>query len=156
MTTLGRCKCCAWEHVKELNKRIARGDTQKAIVEWCATKDFQVTRQKIGDHTEHIRDPRETFVENARKNPAIRSGVTNDEFLQSVIDVAAQKAAEDPDSIGIAHGLKAVQIREARKEKQLNVLLVLAERLTALPTQPTDIIEGDWTEVPALEEAPVP
>lgn len=154
MTTLGRCKCCAWEHVKELNRRLANDEALTALAAWADGRGFKVTRQKLADHKAHITDPRQTFVENARRNPAIKAGVTNDEFLQAVIDVAAQKAAEDPDSIGIAHGLKAVQIREARKEKQLNVLLVLAERLTALPTQPTEVIEGDWTEVPALEEAP--
>ena len=154
MTAPGFCKVCSSPLSKEIGKRLARGDSLVAVAEWCATRNFSVTRQKIGDHKQHITDPRSTFVENARRNPEIRNGVTNDEFLQAVIDVATARAEKDPDSISITHGLKAVQVREARKEKSINVLLLLAETFTGkrLEQRPQPMIEGSWAELPAPAE----
>lgn len=151
MTTLGRCKVCASPLLKDINKRLVNNESHPAVAAWCATKGFSVTRQKIGDHKKHITDPRQTFVEHARRNPAIKANVSNDEFLQAVIDVAATKIEADPDAIGVQHGLKAVQIREGRHQSQNNYLLIIAQKLTALPTtQPVALIEGEWHEETAL------
>ena len=154
MTAPGYCKACSSPLVKEINKRLARNDALVGIAEWCGKQGFAITRQKLGDHKAHITDPRTTFVEKARRNPEIRNGVTNDEFLQAVIDAAASRAELDPDAITITHGLKAVQVREARKEKSINVLLLLAETFTGkrLEQRPQPMIEGSWSEVPAPDE----
>lgn len=145
MSALGYCKCCASPLVKEINKRLKRGDTYPAIVAWCGQRDFKVTRQKLADHKEHITDQKETLVEHAKKNPAIRNGVSNDEFLQAVIDIAAQKVAENPDEVTLAHALKAAQIREARKQNTTNVMLLFAERsMGLLPGQRPEMIEGEY------------
>ncbi len=148
MSAPGHCKVCAGPLAKEINKRLTRGDTLTALATWCDGRDFPVTRQKLADHKQHITDPRSTFVEHARRNPEIHNGVTNDEFLQAVIDTAAVRATIDPDSITITHGLQAVQVREARKEKQVNVLMLLSKVFTGqVEHQPPPMIEGSWSPV---------
>lgn len=149
MTRLGWCKACASPLVKAINKKLAAGESYTAVAEWCKSKDFPITRQKLADHREHITDPRQTFVENARRNPTIKNNVSNDEFLQAVIDTATAKIEADPDAIGVAHGLKAVQIRESRGQKQGNFLFIIAQTMTgALPTTnpAPELIEGEWSE----------
>ena len=152
MTTLGHCRACRWERAKELNKRLARGDQLNATVEWADSKDFKISRWTLAKHKEHITDPRQTFVEAARSNPAIKGNVSNDEFLQAVIDAAASNAITNPEAITVSHGLKAAQIREAQKDKQVNVLMLLARAFTQrIETQPVELIEGSYTEL--LEES---
>lgn len=149
MTTLGRCKVCASSLLKDINKRLANDQSFQSVADWCKAKGFPVTRQKLADHKKHITDPRQTLVEHSRRNPAIKSNVSNDDFLQAVIDVSAAKIEADPDSIGVMHGLKAVQIREARREKSVNVLMLLARAFTGnIETQPVELIEGSYTELP--------
>lgn len=152
MGATGFCKACSSPLAKQINQRLAADESLSAIVTWCKGRDFTVTRQTLARHKEHITDPRQTFVEKARRNPAIRNGVSNDEFLQAVIDAAAAKAESDPEAISVAHGLKAAQIRESRREKQTNVLIQIARVFTAQLSQPTELIEGSWAELPAPAE----
>lgn len=118
-------------------------------MQWLGTKQFKVTRQTIYNHRAHITDPKVTFVEEARKKPVIK--VSNDDFLQAVIDAAANRVVEDPDSVTIEQGLKAVAVRENRREKQVNILLAVAELVTS--RQPIEMIEGVYREV--LGDSPV-
>lgn len=143
MSSLGFCKVCKSSLVKEINKRLKRGDAYPPLVEWCKSHDFKVTRQKLADHKKHITDPRETLVDHARRNPAIRNGVSNDEFLQSIIDIAATRISENPDEISVTHALKAAQIRESRKQSQSNVLVLFAKASMGLENQ-QPVIEGEW------------
>lgn len=119
-------------------------------MDWCATRDFKVTRQKLADHKNHITDPKETLVDHARRNPAIKNNVSNDEFLQAIIDIGYQKAIEDPDNINVGHALKAAQVREARKQANTtNVLMLFAAASMGLPTNQPEVIEGAaWKELP--------
>lgn len=136
--------------------RLARGDTLEAVVEFCASHDFKVSLRTLGTHRSHITDPRTTFVEAARKNPAIRNGVTNDDFLQAVTDAALAKIEADPDSVNVSHGLKAVAIREARKAQQANVLILIAQAFTGqVETTKPELIEGSYTLLPPVEEIPI-
>lgn len=151
MSSLGYCKVCKSSLVREINKRLKRSDSYPSIVEWCATHDFKVTRQKLADHKQHITDPKETLVDHARRNPAIKNGVSNDEFLQAIVDIASTRIAENPDEVTLTHALKAAQIREAKKQSKNNLLVVFAERsMGRLPGQPVDVIEGSWTPVQEL------
>lgn len=149
MSSLGFCKVCKSSLAKEINKRLKRSDSYPTIVEWCKAHGFSVTRQKLADHRKHITDPKETLVDHARRNPAIKNGVTNDEFLQSVIDIAASRIAENPDEITLTHALKAAQIRESRKQQQPNVLVLFAKASMGLPAN-QDVIEGQWRPVEEL------
>lgn len=150
MSSLGYCKVCRSSLVREINKRLKRDDTYPSIVEWCATHDFKVTRQKLADHKAHITDPKETLVDHARRNPAIKNGVSNDEFLQAIVDIATQRISVNPDEVTLGHALKAAQIRETRKQGQTNVLVQIARVFTAQiePPKPTEMIEGSWAELP--------
>lgn len=151
MSSLGFCKVCRSSLVKEINKRLKRSDPYPSIVEWCASHGFKVTRQKLADHKQHITDPKETLVEHARRNPAIKNGVSNDEFLQAIVDIASTRIAENPDEVTLTHALKAAQIRESRKQSTANVLLVFAERsMGRLPGQQPDVIEGEYAVVEEL------
>jgi hypothetical protein len=151
VSSLGFCKVCRSSLVKEINKRLKRSDPYPSIVEWCATHNFKVTRQKLADHKQHITDPKETLVEHARRNPAIKNGVSNDEFLQAIVDIASSRIAENPDEVTLTHALKAAQIRESRKQSQSNVLILLAQASRGRLTAPQEeLIEGDWRPVEEL------
>lgn len=150
MSSLGFCKVCKSSLVKEINKRLKRSDTYPSIVEWCKSHDFSVTRQKLADHKAHITDPKETLVDHAKRNPAIKNGVTEDEFSQAILDIAYQRAMENPDDITVNHGIQIVKVRAAKKQSQSNVLILLAQASRGRLSAPQEeMIEGEWS--PAKE-----
>lgn len=138
----GYCKICASPLKGEVNRRLGRGETLAGVMAWLKGKDFPVSKPTLISHKKHITDPKTTFVDQARKNPAIKN-VTEDEFLQSVIDAAAARVAASPDDVTIEQGLKAAGVRASRKEKTVNVLVAVAR----LVTQRTPLIEGEFTEL---------
>ena len=137
----GACKLCGSPFAKEINKRLKDGASGSQIVQWLQTKQFTVTRQTVATHKKHITDPKQTFVEEARKNPAIKN-VTNDDFLAAVVDAAAARVTSDPDSVTIEQGLKAVSVREARRDKGINIFLAVAQLVTQ--REPIELIEGEY------------
>jgi len=153
VSTLGSCKICASPFAKEVNRRLARGDKANDVWRWLTDADFSVQRQLMYKHRQHITDPRETLVERARKNPAIRVDTT--EFLETARDLTYAKFTSDPDLLPVKYGFDAVRMLEARKEKQINVLMLIANASTGnLPEGAQPMLEGQWLELlpPSDEE----
>lgn len=152
MTALGYCKACSSPLVKEINKRLKRGDSQDSIAQWCASKDFPITRQKLGDHKKHITDQKQTLVDHAKSHPVIKSGVTDDEFSQAILDISYQRAIENPDEITVNHGIQIVKARAAKKQNTNALVLMFAQasmgRLESAPKP--ELIEGEYAVVEEL------
>ena len=142
----GDCKICRSSLSRNLNKRLARGDSDPQIMAWAGEHDFKVTKPTLIRHKRHITDPKTTVVEEARKNPAIKR-VSHDEFLQSLVDIGAAKAAANPDDVSLDQAIRAAQALSQKGNGQVNVLLMLAQRMA--PRAPE--LEGEWQELPALE-----
>lgn len=64
-----------------------------------------------------------------------------------------QKALDEPESVSVEHALKAVGIREARKDRVNNLTLILASFVTG--QKPAYVIEGEIIEATVTEVAPV-
>lgn len=141
----GYCKVCDSDLSREINKRMKRGDTIASIRAYTIEKEQPISEPTLRSHREHITDPKTTFVESARKNPVIKKASTRD-FLQSLVDVGAAKIEADPDSVSIDQSIRAAQIIENTKEKQVDALLQLARMLMGRPPQP-EYIEGEYVEV---------
>ena len=140
----GFCKVCSSSLAKQINKRLARGDSTTKIIAWAGDNDFSITKPTLLKHKKHITDPRTTFVDEAKKNPVIKR--TNyDEFLQALVDVGAARAAERPEDVTLDQSIRAAQTLAQRNDKRVDVLLVLAERLA--PKQLEPVIEGEWIEL---------
>jgi hypothetical protein len=148
----GSCKLCRSEFRSEINRRLARGETREQVQEWLATKDFKVSLPTLTTHRQHITDPKTTLVEQAQRNPAIRR-VTNSEFLETIRDIGAQRAIDNPDSVSLTHALKAAAQLEARQNKQIDVMLAIAQMATKrlAPTADIELLEGEgYQEVLSL------
>lgn len=142
----GSCKICSSAYAKQFNKRLNRGDSLMKVVDWSATVDFPVSKPTVLNHKRHITDPKTTVVDQARKNPVIKR-VSHEEFLQSLVDIAAARAAANPDDVSIDQGIRAASTLANKTDKQTSVLLVLAQRLMpkALPAEGE--YEGEWLEL---------
>lgn len=145
----GYCRVCASELKGEVNKRLKRGDTIASLERWLTEKQYPVSQPTLRKHREHITDPKTTLVEAARKNPVIKRGVTTNDFLQTLVEIGATKAAEDPDAISIDQSIRAAQIIEGRKDKQVDALVTIARMLMGHAPRP-EIIEGEYVEVKEL------
>jgi len=149
----GQCKVCKTSLKREINKRLARNDSYPSIIEWAKKKDFSVSKPTLGKHKAHITDPMTTLVDQARADPAIKR-VTVSEFRQALIDIGFQRALADPDSVSIDHALKASAQEDARKDKHVDVLMVVANRVTERlePPKPEALV-GEYKEIPVGIEA---
>lgn len=153
MSTTGYCKVCQSPLVKEINKRLERGESAPSVVEWAAMKGFSINRKTVLSHKRHITDPRQTFVEQARRDPAIRN-VTTDQVIQGVKNAGFANLMRNPQSVTNNQMLSAVKIEEGRREKQVN-MLVLAQIFTKKlpPPEEPKLLEGEWHEADAQEES---
>lgn len=165
-TQSGACKLCSWPFEGELNRKIRdagfdakdRPKFNAAMAErWAKDKyDFAFTRQTYYKHLDHIRHPADKYVAASHKPRAdgelIRSS-SNDDLLQAVIDLGMQRIEADPGSVSIDHALKAVQIRESRREKGQDMLLVFAKIVTGQGAVagllPAPAVEGEFAEIEA-------
>jgi hypothetical protein len=140
----GSCKACQSTFAKQINKRLARGESYNKVIAWLATNEFSISKPTLIAHKRHITDPKTTVVEQARKNPAIKR-VSHDEFLQSLVDIGAARAASNPDDVTLDQSIRAAQTLSSKGESKTNVLLILAQRLSPASLEP--VIEGDWREL---------
>ncbi len=138
----GYCSVCDSEHKSEINKRMKRGDTIASIGRYLKEKESPISEPTLRKHRKHITDPKTTFVENARKNPVIKR-VTSREFLQALVDEGARKVEEEPESVSIDQAIRAAQIIETSKEKQVDALVTIARMLMGQAPQP-ELIEGEY------------
>lgn len=139
----GTCKICMSSLSRQFNKRLARGDSYPQIIAWAADNDFKISKPTLIQHKRHITDPKTTAVEQARKNPVIKR-TSHEEFLQMLVDAGAAMVTENPGNVSMDHAIRAAQTLATKGDKQRDIILVLAERLSpkALP-----VIEGDWREI---------
>jgi len=142
----GYCRVCASELKGEVNKRLNRGDTIVSIERYLKDREYPVSQPTIRKHREHITSPKTTFVEKARQNPAIRRGITTNDFLQTLVEIGATRAAEAPESVSLDQSIRAAQIIEGRKDKQVDALVTIARMLMGQAPRP-EIIEGEYVEV---------
>jgi hypothetical protein len=144
----GACKVCQSSIAKALNKRLARGDSYTKVIAWAADNDFSVSKPTLISHKKHITDPKTTVVDEARKNPVIKR-VGNDEFLQALVDIGAARIAEHPEDVSVDQSIRAAQTLAQKGDKRIDVLVLLAERLSPKALEP--VIEGDWRELEMAE-----
>jgi hypothetical protein len=157
--TTGACKICRFTHEGELNAKYLadpKGFNAATAALLAKTKwGFSFTRQTWYAHVKyHLRAAEDRFVEKAntqlvRTQRGLIKDTTNDQFLQAVIDLGLQKALDTPESVTVEHALKAVSIREQRKERVNNLTLVLAQFITG--QRPAYIVEGEAVEGIATE-----
>lgn len=143
---IGFCKVCSSDLKGEVNKRLNRGDTIVSVERYLESKEYPVSQPTIRKHREHITSPKTTFVEKARQNPAIKRGVTTNDFLQTLVEIGATRAAEEPDLVSLDQSIRAAQIIEGRKDKQVDALVTIARMLMGQAPRP-EIIEGEYFEV---------
>lgn len=149
MTAPGYCKVCRSPLVKEINKKLAKGESQPSIAEWCGQRDFKVTRQKIADHKDHITDPRVTLVERAKRSPAIKA--SSRDLLEATVQIGHENLMANPQDVTLTQALKAAQILESTKQQKgdTRILFAMLSMGKSLP-QP-EMIEGTYTEIPMKE-----
>ena len=143
---VGYCRICDSELKGEVNKRLNRGDTIVSIERYLSGKEYPVSQPTIRKHREHVTSPKTTFVEKARQNPALRRGITTNDFLQTLVEIGATRAAEAPESVSLDQSIRAAQIIEGRKDKQVDALVTIARMLMGQAPRP-EIIEGEYFEV---------
>lgn len=161
----GSCKICRWVHEGELNAKYiedSKAFNAAKALQWADGKyEFRFVRQTFYTHTrEHLKSAEDRFVEKAEREIARASrgtvkNASNDDFLQAVIDLGMSKALDAPETVGIDHALKAVSIREARKDRVNSLTLVLAGFITGnkpvyTPIDSDIIIEGQIKELPEV------
>jgi len=151
----GFCKVCASDLSKEVNRRLSRGESRAQVRDWLATKDFGVSLPTLTSHRQHITDPKTTLVDAARRNPAIKR-VTSTDFLQAVVDMAAANVENHPEDVPLGAGIKAAALLEARREKPINVLMLIAQRATnrlEIPAEEIPLLEGEYEVINESEAA---
>jgi len=151
----GFCKLCSSDLSKEINRRLARGESRAQVRDWLAAKDFKVSLPTLTSHRQHITDPKTTLVDDARRNPAIKR-VTSTDFLQAVVDMAAANIENSPQDVPLGAGIKAAALLEARREKPINVLMLIAQRATnrlEIPAEDIPLLEGEYEEIHEPEVA---
>lgn len=145
----GFCKVCASSIADEVNKRLKAKQSVLKVIRWADGMGLSVSRPTMYAHRDHIKDPRVTFVEQARNNPVIK-GVTTREYLEAIRDSAAAKAVQYPELVTIQDGLKAAQILLQDKKGMEGITLVLMKVFTG---QAEDVIEGEYREVKEVTES---
>jgi len=136
---------------RPINKRLALGQSLMKVIEYSKSQDFSISKPTLINHKRHITDPRTTVVDQARRNPAIKR-VTTSEFLQTLVDIGASKAAANADAVTIDQSIRAAQVLESRKERSVDVLLVIARSLAPKELgAPGEMIEGTYRELTTSE-----
>lgn len=154
------CKLCASVYLPQINERLRRGDNAGQIARFVrelSASKFTFTRQTLYAHRDnrggyHILgvDEAKEKVESRPEEKGEVRPVTNDRFLERIRDLAFKQNLEDPDAhVDLKTGLAAVKILEERKNPKIKTL-VLAQVFTGqLPQQSSDVIEGEFRELPA-------
>lgn len=126
---------------------LARGEKKQRVLDWAAEHGHSTTRPTLNKHVGHITDPKTTFVEEARKHPAIKR-VSHQDFLETLVSIGADRAESQPDSVTLDHSIRAAQILVTTKEKHQDVLVLIAR---AIRGTPVEVIDVEYSEVPAEE-----
>jgi hypothetical protein len=138
----GYCKICDNRLLPAINKKLVNGVPYTQIIAWAAEFNESFVRQTLAKHKEHIKHPKVTFVEQARRNPIIVPS-SNEEFLDAVRDAGMAKIKDDPDSVTVGQALKAAQISMQSKQNNKGINIVLIGVMTG---RADEVIEGEWKE----------
>ena len=117
-----------------------QGEVRKAL--YILDPTFSWSKPTFYDHKRHITHPLITAQKAALMNPTIVPQ-TNRGFLEAVRDIGIRKAIDNPESVTIDHGLKAVSIMESNKKPIENVFILIAKEM-ANPDRYRDAIEGEF------------
>lgn len=144
----GYCSLCKHPKVLLLNNAIAAGKGFTRCLREMEDQGWHFSKVTFLKHKEHITSPLLTAAEEARKNPVIAPR-SNTAVLEMIRDLGAQKALENPESVTIAHSLRAAKILQDAAGKQESVLVILGKALMGEP--PPLMIEGSWKEIETQE-----
>lgn len=139
----GYCKICASSLLPQINKLLKEKVSGNKIIDYAKEFNFTLSLPTVYKHKAHITDPRVTFVDKARANPVIRPESPL-QFLETVVDVSAQRVIESPEEITIDHGLTAARLlmKEARGPDNSTKILILVAS-----GHGNEVIEGEYKEV---------
>lgn len=149
MRKVGRCKICAWDRAKELNRRVAQGGWNAAeAAAWSEPKGLTFDRKTFYAHKEHSQHPADALVSHA-ENAAAKAHptVTQTAFYEAIRDVGFRNAMSDPSSVTLTHALKAADALERRKDQGADLLATLAKLMMGAPMQQVVVIEGEAQEI---------
>jgi len=153
----GYCKICAHPDAHVFVRGAREGG--KAGKGWNA-KEAQDAGKVYGlsfdratwyKHLEHAKTGEQLMIQAAEKVRregalTVRDVKTGSgELLDAIIDLGAQRAMNNPEEVTLDHALKAIQIKESRKDKGSDQLNILVQFVTGNP--PPVTIEGTAREV---------
>ncbi len=153
----GYCKVCDFQYADILNRKLAdlgeKKFTSQAALRFAQELDpgFRFDRETWRKHKAHITHPLVTLQKQALADPVIVPK-TNVGKLEAIADIAMQKAMNNPESVSIDHGLKAIGILENKKDRKDTFVVLLAKAFSDQLPELEDTIEGEWTALPDAQE----
>jgi len=147
----GYCKLCSFSDPKaqdEFDKRVLDYSPAR-LNEWLLGKGLKaVNRQTIYSHRDHVRAPQDRLVQATQRRALVHGAqkprTTDDELLDTVIQLGYDNAVANPENVTVEQALKAVSIK-----KQSNVKGSAHQVLVAIMTgtyMPEDVVEGEVRE----------
>lgn len=146
MSKTGYCSICRQPKVKVVNEVIAAGGSWTAALERANDAGFNFSKATFFKHKAHAESPLITDAEKARSRPIVPKN--NRAVLEAIRDLGMQKALENPESVTVNQALRAASILAEKESRQDHILVVLAKKLQQ---GGSDVIEGEYTELPRLE-----
>lgn len=155
---VGYCKVCAHDGAQFLNAAIVRAEadekpmTAKDMLAYMRMLDpeFNYDRHGFYKHkSDHLTSPLITAVEKTRRESPKILPKSNSEALEMVRDLGMQSAIDNPESIGVDHALRAIDVME-KKSKGPEALWVLLSRVQG-GERPAEIIMGEYKELETSE-----
>ncbi len=149
----GYCLLCSLKDEKTrkaLTKQYQAGHKSPVINQWLFDNIGKgVDRRTIYSHGAHIKSPKDRLVGavTARQasDPSLPQSVSEDEFLQRVMDAAAMNLASNPESVSVDQGIKAASAKLSAKTSNRAGLQALFVTLTAIPSGRPQLMLSDGT-----------
>lgn len=140
---------CSWDKAKQFNKAVATGGLNAAqALAWATQRGLTFDRKTFYTHRDHSQHPADALVTYAER-AALQAvpTVTNDEFLTAIRNLGMQNAIQNPESVTVAHALKAVDTLERRRDSSGDLLAALAKIMLGARVEEVVVIEGTAQEV---------
>lgn len=154
---IGFCKLCSHPGAQFLAAAIVRAEndgkpmtsTQMQAYMKMLDPDFSADRHVYYTHKkDHLTSPLVTAVQNTRENSPRIVPQSNREAMEMIRDEGMKNVIDHPETIGIDHVLKAVDIMEKRSNGPENLWVLLAEVQSG---KRPELLVGEYKEVPKLE-----
>lgn len=151
----GYCRLCDSPWAAAINALVAQDKNEAEVKRSIQQIDPAMTwnRQTFYNHKKHITSPLITHARAAQENPVV-APKTNRGVLEAIRDIGMKRAMENPDEITVDHALRAAAELNKTENKTENWMVVLAKTIAGGPA--TEVIEGEFSEVPQLETEEVP